>query len=64
MKHQLAAPARDYLKSRGITAEVAKNWQMGYAPQSTAFYREWMAQAKTPEQVMVEAGIFSAADRG
>ncbi|MDZ4405579.1 DNA primase [Prosthecobacter sp.] len=58
MKHQLAAPAREYLKSRGITAEVAKNWQMGYAPQSTTFYREWMAQQKLPEQVMVEAGIF------
>lgn len=58
MKHQLAAPAREYLKSRGITAEVAKNWQMGYAPQSTTFYREWMAQQKLPEQVMIEAGIF------
>jgi DNA primase len=58
MKHKLAAPARDYLKSRGINAEMAKRWQMGYAPQSTAFYREWMAQQKLPERVMVEAGIF------
>lgn len=58
MKHQLAAPARDYLKSRGINAEMAKRWQMGYAPQSTTFYREWMAQQKLPERVMVEAGIF------
>lgn len=58
MKHKLAAPARDYLKSRGINAEMAKRWQMGYAPQSTTFYREWMAQQKLPERVMVEAGIF------
>lgn len=58
MKHKLAAPARDYLKSRGINADVAKRWQMGYAPQSTAFYREWMAQKKLPEAAMVEAGIF------
>jgi len=58
MKHQLAAPARDYLKSRGINAEMAKRWQMGYAPQSTTFYREWMAQQKLPERTMVEAGIF------
>ncbi|MEZ5387957.1 MAG: DNA primase [Prosthecobacter sp.] len=58
MKHKLAAPAREYLKSRGISAEVAKRWQMGYAPQSTAFYREWMAQKKLPENAMVEAGIF------
>ncbi|MBE2284644.1 MAG: DNA primase [Prosthecobacter sp.] len=58
MKHKLAAPARDYLKSRGINAEMAKRWQMGYAPQSTTFYREWMAQKKLPERVMVDAGIF------
>ncbi|MBL9178741.1 MAG: DNA primase, partial [Verrucomicrobiaceae bacterium] len=58
MKHKLAAPARDYLKARGINAEMARRWQMGYAPQSTAFYREWMAQRKLPEHVMVEAGIF------
>lgn len=58
MKHKLAAPARDYLKARGINAEMAKRWQMGYAPQSTTFYREWMAQQKLPERVMVEAGIF------
>lgn len=58
MKHKLAAPARDYLKARGINAEMARRWQMGYAPQSTAFCREWMAQRKLPEHVMVEAGIF------
>lgn len=58
LRHQLAAPAREYLKGRGINAEMAKRWQMGYAPQSTAFYREWMAQKKLPEAVMVEAGLF------
>lgn len=59
LKHKLAAPAREYLKSRGINAEMAKRWQMGYAPQSTAFYREWMAQQKLSEQAMVDAGIFT-----
>ncbi len=58
MKHKIAATARDYLKSRGITAEVAKNWQMGYAPPNGAFYREWATQAKIPESVLVEAGLF------
>ncbi len=29
-----AQAARDYLKGRGITAEVAKSWQLGYAPDS------------------------------
>lgn len=62
MKHKIAAPARDYLKSRGITAEVAKNWQMGYAPPHGAFFREWAAQAKIPESILVEAGIFVQSD--
>ena len=62
MKHKIAAPARDYLKSRGIKAEVAKNWQMGYAPPSGAFFREWAAQAKIPENVLVEAGLFVQSD--
>lgn len=62
MKHKIAAPARDYLKSRGITSAVAKNWQMGYAPASSAFFREWAMQAKLPESVLVEAGLFAQSD--
>lgn len=63
MKHQSAAPARDYLKARGISAEMAKRWQMGYAPEGKAFYREWMAQQQLPEHALVDAGIFSVADQ-
>ena len=32
LKKPSAQMARDYLKSRGITAEVAKGWKIGYAP--------------------------------
>lgn len=63
MKHQLAAPARDYLKARGINAEMAKRWQMGYAPEGKGLYREWAMQQKLSEQALVEAGIFSVADQ-
>lgn len=34
LKSQTAQPARDYLKKRGLTVEVAKSWQLGYAPDS------------------------------
>jgi DNA primase len=34
LKSPAAQVARDYLKGRGITAEVAKSWQLGYAPDS------------------------------
>lgn len=62
MKHKAAAPAREYLKSRGISAEVAKNWQLGYAPPSGAFYREWQSQVRIPDNILVEAGLFKQAD--
>lgn len=34
MRQKFAAPARDYLKKRGINSEVAVRWQLGYAPES------------------------------
>src|SRR5471032_1725642 len=33
-KRELAAPAREYLKKRGITSAVVKSWQLGFAPDS------------------------------
>ena len=63
MKHQLAAPAREYLKARGINADMAKRWQMGYAPENKAFYREWAMQQQLSEQALIDAGIFSVADQ-
>ena len=32
LKRDVGKPARKYLKQRGITAEIAKQWQLGYAP--------------------------------
>src|ERR1044072_3365490 len=40
LKKELGQPARDYLKRRGITLEIAKHWQLGYAPD------EWDAFGK------------------
>ena len=39
MKKPSAQIARDYLKTRGISVEVAKSWKLGYAPD------EWDAMA-------------------
>ena len=59
MRHPVAAPARDYLKGRGINAATAKSWQMGYAPASGDFLREWALERKFPENVLVTAGILA-----
>ncbi len=34
LKSADAAPARSYLKSRGITGDIARSWLLGYAPDS------------------------------
>ena len=62
MKDPVAEAARDYLKSRGINAATAKNWQMGYAPASGEFLREWAQPRKFTENLLVAAGILARGD--
>jgi DNA primase len=49
-----ARPARDYLRSRGITGDVARTFQLGWAPD------DWDALVKglrLPEEVLRETGL-------
>jgi DNA primase len=41
LKRDLGEPARKYLKHRGITAEIAKHWQLGYAPDEWDAFGSW-----------------------
>ena len=41
IKKEIGEPARKYLKERGITAEIAKNWQIGYAPDEWDAFGSW-----------------------
>ena len=52
MRKPAAVVARDYLKKRGITAEVAKSWKLGYAPQGRNPFLEFAyAQGFTLEEI-------------
>lgn len=62
MKHTCAEEARKYLKSRGITAEVAKNWQIGYAPAAAPMLRQWAAEHKFGQNLLVECGILAMSE--
>jgi DNA primase len=64
LKDPIAAPARDYLKSRGITSAVAKNWTLGYAPQQDSHTRSWAAHHGYTDRFLVEAGIFKMDETG
>jgi DNA primase len=41
LKRDVGEPARKYLKRRGITAEIAKHWQLGYAPDEWDAFGSW-----------------------
>lgn len=62
MRHKVAAEARTYLKSRGISPETAKDWQMGYAPPHGDLLREWALERKFTENLLVTAGLLARPD--
>ncbi|WP_166443104.1 DNA primase [Phragmitibacter flavus] len=57
-----AKEARSYLKSRGINRETATNWKMGYAPATGDAFKQWAAEKKYTENLLVHAGILARGD--
>jgi DNA primase len=51
IKREVGAPARKYLKQRGITAEIAKHWRLGYAPDEWDAFGSW-ARARATESAI------------
>lgn len=62
MRHPVADVARQYLKARGVNAEVAKRWQLGFAPGQGHLLRGWMETQGFSEAVMIAAGILAESD--
>jgi DNA primase len=59
MKSPVAEDARAYLKGRGISAAVAKNWMIGYAPPQAQLLRQWATKHQFGQQVLIDAGILA-----
>jgi DNA primase len=58
------AQARDYLKSRGLTGEVAKKFRLGYAPNGNAALIEHLKTKNITLDDMVAAGVVRPAQDG
>lgn len=56
-KSPAAQPARDYLKSRGITMEVSRNWKFGFAPDDQRAFFEWARGAGFSVEQLVNGGL-------
>ena len=56
-RSQEAQPARDYLQRRGIDAEVATQFQLGFAPESWDALRDHLVEAGYPPDVLHRADL-------
>ncbi len=56
--------AIDYLKGRGITGEIAKRFELGYAPPGWHHLEEALGRDPTQRALLQEAGLLSQRDNG
>lgn len=59
-----AAEARAYLNSRGYGADMAKRWQVGWAPDSSREFLAWARTEGLPDQVLIDSGLANRGERG
>jgi DNA primase len=62
IKKDFAKPARDYLKKRGIEREVAKNWQIGYAPDEWDAFLKWALGHGYERRQILQSGLVKLRD--
>ena len=61
LKSQSADHARSYLKGRGINSNVARRWQIGYAPSGRPFL-EWAESKGFGADLLVQSGLAAPRD--
>ena len=62
LKKKFAEPAREYLKQRGITAEIAKRWRLGYAPDEWDAFGSWARGQGFAPRELLESGLVKTKD--
>lgn len=62
MKSPDAQHAREYLKSRGFGAEMAKRWAIGWMPESQDVFLSWARSKKFSGRELVNAGLAGQRD--
>ena len=62
LRAKSGAQAREYLQSRGLNGEVAKQFRLGYAPNSNGALKDFLYAKNIPLDDMIAAGLVRAAD--
>jgi DNA primase len=61
-KREIGESARKYLKQRGITGEVAKRWQLGYAPDEWDAFGSWARGQGYDARELLASGLIKTKD--
>ena len=61
-KKEIGEPARKYLKQRGITGEVARRWQLGYAPDEWDAFGSWARGQGYEARDLAASGLIKTKD--
>ncbi len=64
LRSPAGAAARDYLKSREITSDTAKAWQLGYAPDSSNALLSHLRKAGFRDNELRAGGLFGGGEDG
>jgi DNA primase len=62
LKREFAAPAREYLKQRGISSAVVKSWQLGFAPESWDACLKWALDQGYKRGTILQSGLVKLRD--
>ena len=62
IKKEIGEPARKYLKQRGITGEIAKRWQIGYAPDEWDAFGNWARGQGYDTRDLIAGGLIKTKD--
>ena len=64
VKKKVGEPAREYLKGRGIDKRIAKDWQIGFAPESWDAFLNWAFQRGYQQRLLLESGLVTRREEG
>ncbi len=53
----------NYLFKRGLSIEFLKRFEIGYAPQNSDLFLQWMREKKVSQEALVEGGLLNRAGR-
>ncbi|HEX8077077.1 MAG TPA: DNA primase, partial [Chthoniobacterales bacterium] len=62
VKSKAAGAAREYLKRRGIDRRIAKDWQIGFAPESWDAFLNWGRERGYQQRLLLESGLLTRRD--